>query len=118
MNASTNLCRSRIWLVPVFAAALLVIRAAPERASAQSFAEVLTPFPALALGSVAWGDYDNDGDLDALMTGQNPDGALVTKIFRNDGGGTFRMPMSRYPGRSMAPRSGAITIRMAASTFS
>jgi len=40
--------------------------------------------------SVAWGDYDNDGDLDILFAG-NKSGSpsLITKIYRNDGGGTF-----------------------------
>jgi len=41
--------------------------------------------------STAWGDYDNDGDLDILLTGvtglnnSNP----VTKIYRNNGNNTF-----------------------------
>ncbi len=33
--------------------------------------------------SVGWGDYDNDGDLDILLTGLTG-GAYVTKIYRND----------------------------------
>jgi hypothetical protein len=37
-------------------------------------------------GSVAWGDYDNDGDLDLAMTGKVLGGPIVTKIYRNDGG--------------------------------
>ena len=36
-------------------------------------------------GSVAWGDYDNDGDLDILLAGEITS-ARVTKIYRNDGG--------------------------------
>ena len=32
--------------------------------------------------SVAWGDYDNDGDLDILLTGYN--GTPVAKVYRND----------------------------------
>jgi len=34
-------------------------------------------------GSSAWGDYDNDGDLDVLMTGDTSTG-YISKIFRND----------------------------------
>jgi len=39
-------------------------------------------------GSVAWGDYDNDGDLDLLITGNN-NGTRISKIYRNDGNGSF-----------------------------
>ncbi|MCX6301505.1 MAG: FG-GAP-like repeat-containing protein [Bacteroidia bacterium] len=39
-------------------------------------------------GSVAWGDYDNDGNLDILLTGQQPSGA-VSKIYHNNGNSTF-----------------------------
>jgi hypothetical protein len=34
---------------------------------------------------VAWGDYDNDGDLDLYLVNNGQD----NKLFRNDGGGTF-----------------------------
>jgi phosphodiesterase/alkaline phosphatase D-like protein len=40
-------------------------------------------------GTVAWGDYDNDGDLDVLITGRAAGFAPQAKIFRNDGGTTF-----------------------------
>jgi hypothetical protein len=36
--------------------------------------------------SVAWGDYDNDGDLDALLTGDHGTGPYVASIYRNDAG--------------------------------
>jgi len=39
-------------------------------------------------GSVAWGDYDNDGDLDILLTGMNGSGS-VSKIYKNNGNNTF-----------------------------
>jgi hypothetical protein len=35
-------------------------------------------------GTVAWGDYDNDGDLDLLLTGQTSSGALISKVYSND----------------------------------
>jgi transposase IS200 family protein/VCBS repeat protein len=37
---------------------------------------------------VARGDYDNDGDLDILLTGYSGSGD-VAKVYRNDGGGVF-----------------------------
>jgi predicted nucleotidyltransferase len=39
-------------------------------------------------GSVAWGDYDNDGDLDILLTGDTPTGPF-SAVYRNDGSDTF-----------------------------
>ncbi len=39
-------------------------------------------------GSAAWGDYDNDGDEDLLLTGVSGDD-YVTLLYRNDGGGVF-----------------------------
>ena len=45
----------------------------------------------VAYGSTAWGDYDNDGDLDILLTGGYYDGSFhyVSKIYRNDGNNIF-----------------------------
>ena len=39
--------------------------------------------PGIGSSSVSWGDYDNDGDLDILLTGNTPSES-VSKIFRND----------------------------------
>jgi predicted nucleotidyltransferase len=38
--------------------------------------------------SVAWGDYDNDGDLDILLTGSSDSGS-ISKIYKNNGNNTF-----------------------------
>jgi uncharacterized repeat protein (TIGR01451 family) len=35
-------------------------------------------------GSVAWGDYDDDGDLDILLTGEENSYDPISKIYRND----------------------------------
>ena len=40
-------------------------------------------------GSVEWGDYDGDGDLDLVVTGNNSNNEEVAKVYRNDGGGNF-----------------------------
>ncbi|MEQ8361525.1 MAG: BspA family leucine-rich repeat surface protein [Cyclobacteriaceae bacterium] len=39
-------------------------------------------------GSIQWGDYDGDGDLDLLLTGQDysPGDNITSAIFRNDAG--------------------------------
>ena len=37
-------------------------------------------------GDMAWGDVDNDKDLDLLVTGKDRDGAYRTILFRNDDG--------------------------------
>src|SRR2546426_10749980 len=43
-------------------------------------------------GSAAWGDYDNDGDLDILVTGVDSNGFPSTLIIRNDGNRIFTPP--------------------------
>ena len=57
-----------------------------------SFGEVETAMPGLGFSSVDWGDYDNDGDLDILLSGGALSPLVVqerTRVFRNDGGGVF-----------------------------
>ena len=39
--------------------------------------------PGMGYSSATWGDYDRDGDLDIILSGNTPD-AGVAKIFRND----------------------------------
>ncbi|MCF7826673.1 MAG: FG-GAP-like repeat-containing protein [Candidatus Marinimicrobia bacterium] len=40
-------------------------------------------------GPVTWGDYDNDGDLDILLTGYDGSSTNFSIVYRNDGGGSF-----------------------------
>jgi hypothetical protein len=51
--------------------------------------------------SVAWGDYDNDGDLDVLLTGQS-----VAKVYRNGGQPANTPPAA--PGSLSAVRNGGL----------
>ncbi len=46
-------------------------------------------FTALTNSSASWGDYDNDGDPDILICGQDAALADRSLIYRNDGSGTF-----------------------------
>jgi len=40
-------------------------------------------------GSVAWGDYNNDGYLDILLAGSDVTGSFYTKIYKNNGNSSF-----------------------------
>ena len=52
------------------------------------FNAVFTDFVAVRSGSVDWGDFDHDGDLDLLITGESYNGP-VSKVYRNDRKGVF-----------------------------
>jgi len=57
-----------------------------------TFLDIAAGFPGLIQGSVAWGDYDNDGLLDLLLTGNmgSVGSAIpVTRLYHNHGDGTF-----------------------------
>lgn len=54
------------------------------------FTELDFGFPGVASErSAAWGDYDNDGDLDILLAGETQIDISVTEIYRNDGNDSF-----------------------------
>ena len=63
----------------------LVVGCFSQNSRAQPFVEISTGLPGVSDGSVAWGDYDNDGDPDLLLAGNSAGGPL-TRIYRNDGG--------------------------------
>src|SRR6185295_15944155 len=43
----------------------------------------------LGAGSGAWGDYDNDGKPDILLTGLDSEAKPMSVVYHNDGGGAF-----------------------------
>jgi len=49
-------------------------------------ATVAPGLPGVSGSSVAWGDYDNDGRLDILLTGSTSSG-LISQVWRNTGSG-------------------------------
>ncbi len=49
--------------------------------------------PGLFRSSMAWGDSDNDGDLDLLLAGENNSGVKITRVFRNTRAGCSRTPV-------------------------
>ena len=53
-----------------------------------TFTDINAGLPGVYVGSVAWGDYDNDGDLDILLTGSTFS-AIVSRVYRNNGDDTF-----------------------------
>jgi hypothetical protein len=54
-----------------------------------SLVTVPTALPNLSEGAAAWGDYDRDGDLDLLVSGEDSSATFVTRIYRNDGNAVF-----------------------------
>ncbi len=54
-----------------------------------TFTDVGAGLIGVARGSAAWGDYDNDGDLDVLLAGEAPGSGYVSRVYRNDGDGAF-----------------------------
>ena len=51
-----------------------------------SFTSFDLPVPGLYSGSAEWGDYDNDGDLDILLSGVSSPGAHHTELLNNNNG--------------------------------
>ncbi|MCI0551975.1 MAG: FG-GAP-like repeat-containing protein [Anaerolineae bacterium] len=57
----------------------------PPNIFAQSFTDITTPLTGVRLASVAWGDYDGDGDLDILLSG-NTGTTRISIVYRNNNG--------------------------------
>jgi hypothetical protein len=68
------------------------------------FALTDSGLPGVSQGSVATGDFDNDGHLDVLLSGVTADGTLICEVWRNLGDGTFSNLAAGLPG----VRAGAV----------
>lgn len=52
-----------------------------------TFVDIQAALPSINVGAIDWGDWDNDGDLDILMSGSMGTVTdITTKVFRNDNG--------------------------------
>ena len=50
------------------------------------FVDIRAGFPGVSYGVGRWADYDNDGDLDVILSGNESSGKVITELFRNDKG--------------------------------
>lgn len=48
------------------------------------FVKVIAGLPGIQHGIGRWADYDNDGDLDVIISGVNSSGNVLTELYRND----------------------------------
>jgi len=61
------------------------------------FTDLAVALPGISQGDLAWGDFDNDGDLDLVLAGESS-GQPVTRLIRNDGQGVFMDTLTELPG--------------------
>jgi hypothetical protein len=62
-----------------------------------TFSNVSISLPGVTQGAVAWGDFDQDGRLDILLSGYTTNGA-VCQVWRNYGNGSFSNMNIGLPG--------------------
>jgi len=62
------------------------------------FEPLETELPGFRYNDGAWGDYDNDGDLDFILSGDAQVSGWVTKIYENHGNYAFSPIASNFPG--------------------
>lgn len=60
---------------------LFLLLIAPAIVWSQDFSDLQVSLPGVENGAAEWGDFDNDGDLDILLTGSG-----LTRIYRQDQG--------------------------------
>lgn len=66
---------------------VIVILLTAQILHSQTFTEQTSvTLPGVSNGSAAWGDYDNDGDQDIILSGIEADNTVLLKIFNNTAG--------------------------------
>jgi predicted nucleotidyltransferase len=56
------------------------------RNDAGVFTDINAGLAGVSVGSADWGDYDNDGDLDILISGRTGSTSFISRVYRNDNG--------------------------------
>jgi len=70
---------------PVYATKIYRNDPDPADPNQRIFTDIDAGLPGIAFSSMAWGDYDNDGDLDLLISGSTSTAyGTVSRIYRND----------------------------------
>ncbi|MCI0694706.1 FG-GAP-like repeat-containing protein [candidate division KSB1 bacterium] len=84
---SRNFTKEVACIIQV-AATLIILMLFTANGLSQTFTEVSATLVGIQYGgSVAWGDYDDDNDLDILLVGRgSASEPYVAKLYRNDGG--------------------------------
>jgi len=69
------------------------------RNTGQGFIKIpIAGIPGVADGSLAWGDFDNDGRPDFLITGLTNGNTKVSQVWLNSGNGFTNLPVPELPG--------------------
>jgi len=55
------------------------------------FADINANLPGLGHSAAAWGDFDSDGNLDIVLTGEDSSGDYISRVYHNDGNGSFTL---------------------------
>ena len=63
----------------------------------KTYSNYISGFTPVRYAAVDWGDYDNDGDYDALIAGEDASNNRWTKLYRNNGA-SFEDALANLPG--------------------